>query len=116
LKKGFTTEYFSHEGKIPVDKNWLQIQVKGEIMNCGITCRIGVEISSQPCESFDLSDLIIFFNFKSCFSLLISVWVDLQICDIDYKGLLLLSVFVLYLFCVGAFLLLILMLSAIDRM
>ena len=50
LNKGFTTEYFSHEGKIPVAKDRLQIKVKCEIMKCEITCRIFVEISSEPCE------------------------------------------------------------------
>ena len=45
LNKGFTTEYFSHEGKIPVDKDWLQMYVKGEIMNCELAFRIFVEFS-----------------------------------------------------------------------
>ena len=31
-----------------------------------------VEISLWPCESFDLSNIIIFFNFKSCCGFLLN--------------------------------------------
>jgi hypothetical protein len=53
-------EYFNREGKIPVHKDWLQIYVKGEMMNCAEVFRILVEISSHPCELEGFRDEITF--------------------------------------------------------
>jgi hypothetical protein len=49
------------------------------------------KISSQPCASYDLSDLIIFSISKVVVNLLCFLSDDLCICDTDCKGLSLLQ-------------------------
>ena len=58
--KGFISENFNQEGKIPDKSNLLHMYLKGDVMKSVLTFRIFVGIASYPWQFLDFSDLIIF--------------------------------------------------------
>ena len=60
LCKGFISENFNWEGKIPDESDLLHMYVRGDMMKGVLTFRIFIGIPSYPWEFLDFSDLRIF--------------------------------------------------------
>ena len=60
LCKGFISEHFNREGKIPDESDLVHMYVRGDVMKGVFTFRIFIGITSHPREFWVFSDLIIF--------------------------------------------------------
>ena len=60
MNKGLTVAYFKQSGKIPEDKDFLRIWVKGELMKGKHIFISLVDIPSYPEEFLGLGDFIMF--------------------------------------------------------
>jgi hypothetical protein len=66
LCKGFISENFNWEGKIPDESDLLHMYVRGDVIKDVLTFKLSIGIPSYPWEFLDFSDLIIFFYFFGC--------------------------------------------------